>query len=267
MLCCSFQARLISGFGWYVSTCIHIIILGRLDSLGGRLVLTNRNTLVGDTTIGTGCEESGPVLLVGVQGISDGYKRPFDLAFLILSHLLLFPIWLLLWTFIPLAIWMEDRGPVFYVQERLGQGGKPFGIIKFRTMIRHAEALTGQVWASENDERVTRVGRTLRKLRLDEMPQVVNIIRGEMSLVGPRPERPMLARQFDKQVPGFSQRLSVKPGVAGLAQLRGGYAASPRNKLRYDVLYIKRMNLWLDLRLLFVSVPVMIGHCFKKPRV
>ena len=240
--------------------------MGWLESFGGGLVSSNRNAIVGDTKLESCLGESRPNLLVREQCICDGYKRPFDLAFLFLSHLLLFPIWLLLWTFIPLAIWMEDRGPVFYVQERLGQFGKPFGIIKFRTMIRHAEALTGQVWARENDERVTRVGRTLRKLRLDEMPQVVNIIRGEMSLVGPRPERPFLARQFDKQVPGFSQRLLVKPGVAGLAQLRGGYAASPRNKLRYDVLYIKRMDPWLDIRLLFVSVPVMIRHCFTKPK-
>ncbi len=192
----------------------------------------------------------------------DGYKRIFDLAVITLSHLLLFPLWLLLWTVIPLVIWMEDRGPVFYMQERLGKGGRRFTIIKFRTMIRDAEALTGQVWASENDERVTKVGRTLRNLRLDEMPQVINIVKGEMSLVGPRPERPLLTEQFDFQIPGFSKRLQVKPGVAGLAQLRGGYSAKPRTKLRYDLLYIQKMNPWLDTWLLFVSVPVTIRRWF-----
>ena len=196
------------------------------------------------------------------QIVRDGYKRIFDLAVIMLSHLLLFPLWLLLWTVIPLMIWLEDRGPVFYMQERLGKGGKQFTIIKFRTMIRDAETLTGQVWASENDERVTRVGRTLRNLRLDEMPQIINIVKGEMSLVGPRPERPFLTEQFDFQIPGFSKRLQVKPGVAGLAQLRGGYSTKPRNKLKYDLLYIKKMNPWLDTWLLFVSVPVTIQRWF-----
>ncbi len=194
--------------------------------------------------------------------VRDSYKRPFDLAVIILSHVLLFPLWLLLWTLIPLMIWLEDRGPVFYTQERLGKDGVPFPILKFRTMLRDAEALTGPVWASENDERTTKVGQILRRLHLDEMPQIVNIVKNEMSLVGPRPERPSLAAQFDFEVPGFSQRLQVRPGVTGLAQLRVGYSARPRCKLGYDLRYIEKMSPWLDFWLLLVSVPVVIGRWF-----
>jgi len=201
------------------------------------------------------------------QVVRDGYKRTFDLVVIMLSHLLFLPFWLLLWTMIPLMIWLEDRGPVFYRQERLGQGGRRFTIFKFRTMIRNAEVLTGPVWASENDERATKVGRTLRRLRLDELPQVVNIVKGEMSLVGPRPERPFLAEQFDRRIPDFSKRLQVKPGVAGLAQLRGGYATKPQHKLKYDLLYIKRMSPWLDARLLLIAVPVTIQRWFTSTAV
>ena len=120
-------------------------------------------------------------------GVRDGYKRAFDLAVIIIACILLFPLWLIIWTLVPLAIWLEDRGPVFYAQERVGRGGERFKVLKFRTMIQDAESLTGQVLAAEDDPRLTRVGKILRKLHLDEMPQVINIVRGEMSLVGPRP--------------------------------------------------------------------------------
>lgn len=197
----------------------------------------------------------------------DGYlkaihrkKRIFDIVLIVASHLLFLPLWLLLWTCIPLIVWLEDRGPVFYLQERLGKGGQRFQIIKFRTMVRNAEAHTGQVWAREDDERITRAGRILRHLRLDEMPQIINVLKGDMSLVGPRPERPFLAERISRHVPGFSRRLQVLPGIAGLAQWRGGYSVPPRHKLRYDLLYIKRMNLWLDARLLVLSFFFVIKH-------
>ena len=199
--------------------------------------------------------------LAGARGVAPrgGYKRAFDLAFLAAAHLLLFPLWALLWIAIPLAIWLWDRGPVFYAQERLGMHGRRFRAIKFRTMEIGAEKRTGPVWASEDDERVTPVGRVLRRLRLDEMPQLINILRGEMSLVGPRPERPVLAEWFSRRSPGFARRLRVRPGVAGLAQVRGGYWTNPRHKLRYDNLYIERMSPWLDLRLVFLSVLVALA--------
>ena len=124
---------------------------------------------------------------------------------IILAHLLLFPLFVVLWIGIPLAIWIGDRGPVFYLQERVGQSGRRFQVIKFRTMVSGAESETGPVWAAERDSRTTRVGRILRMLHLDELPQVINILRGEMSVVGPRPERPELVERFSRDVPGVFQ--------------------------------------------------------------
>jgi len=184
----------------------------------------------------------------------DGYTRPFDLAVLLTAHLIVLPVWLLFWTLIPLAIWLTDRGPVFYTQTRVGKGGLSFRVIKFRTMIVDAEKSTGPIWALANDQRITTVGRVLRRLRLDEVPQVVNVLRGEMSLVGPRPERPELVEVFCQELPNFPQRLRVRPGIAGLAQVMGKYATVPRNKLRYDNLYIESLGPWLDLKLLVLSV-------------
>jgi lipopolysaccharide/colanic/teichoic acid biosynthesis glycosyltransferase len=120
-------------------------------------------------------------------------------------------------------------------------------------MIVDAEQTTGPIWAPAHDRRITSVGRVLRRLRLDEMPQVINVFRGEMSLVGPRPERPELVEVFCRDLPEFEQRLRVRPGIAGLAQVMGKYATPPRHKLRYDNLYIRSMSPWLDLRLLVLS--------------
>ena len=195
----------------------------------------------------------------------DGYKRVFDLAVIIITYILLFPLWLLVWIFVPFAIWLEDRGPVFYAQERIGWRGKHFKVLKFRTMIQDAESQTGQVWAAEDDPRLTKVGKTLRRLHLDEIPQVINIVRGEMSLVGPRPERPVLAEQFNREVPGFSLRLRVRPGIAGLAQVRGSYWTDPSYKLKYDNLYIETMSPWVDIKLLFLAVWVAIKRVFFGP--
>ena len=204
---------------------------------------------------GTGANGSGV--------IHDGYKRPFDLAVIILAHLLLFPLFVVLWVGIPLAIWLGDRGPPFYLQERVGRSGKRFQVIKFRTMVSDAESETGPVWAAERDSRTTRVGRFLRAFRLDELPQVINILRGEMSVVGPRPERPELAERFSRDVPGFSERVRVRPGVAGLAQVRGTAQTRPRDKLRYDNLYIETLNPWMDIKLLVLSVWVVLRRCVR----
>ena len=190
--------------------------------------------------------------------MSDGYKRPFDLAILLLAHILLLPLWLLLWGILPLAIWLTDRGPIFYMQVRVGLNGKPFRIIKFRTMLVDAERGTGPVWAAPNDRRTTRIGRFLRRFRLDEMPQIINIWKGDMSLVGPRPERPELVEEFSKTIPNFGRRLRVRPGFAGLAQVRGRYATRPRDKLRYDNLYIEKMGPWFDIKLLLLAVLVVL---------
>ena len=154
----------------------------------------------------------------GSQAVRDWWKRPFDLAILVAVHVALAPLWIALWTFIPLAIWLHDRGPVFYTQPRLGKGGRVFRVYKFRSMVPDAERMSGAVWASENDPRITPVGRVLRSRALDELPQVINMFKGDLSLVGPRAERPELAAEIAaKRVPDFERRLLVRPGLTGLA--------------------------------------------------
>ena len=181
--------------------------------------------------------------------MNDRYKRPFDLIVIAAAFLLPSPMWLALAAAIALAIRMEDGGPVLYRQTRLGRDGRLFRIVKIRTMVVGAEEGTGPVWAAPRDARVTAVGRVLRRHHLDELPQVVNVLRGEMSLIGPRPERPALAERFEREAPGFSERLRVRPGVMGLAQALGSCQWSPRRKLEYDNLYIAVMGPWLDLRI------------------
>ena len=179
----------------------------------------------------------------------DRYKRPFDLAATVFLFLALFPLWLMLFAAIAAAIRLQDGGAVLYRQARLGRGGQVFSMLKFRTMAEDAERGTGPVWAGPHDARRTAVGRLLRRFHLDELPQVVNVLRGEMSLVGPRPERPEIATRIERERPGFARRLAVRPGIAGLAQARSRWSHSSRNKLRYDLVYIRAMGPWLDLRL------------------
>ena len=186
--------------------------------------------------------------------VNDWWKRPFDLAVLVTVHVALAPVWLLLWTAIPLAIWLHDRGPIFYTQERLGKGGRVFRVYKFRSMVADAERHTGPVWAEEGDPRITPVGRFLRRRALDELPQVINMWKGDISLVGPRAERPELTQRFTREHPEFRRRLVVRPGMTGIAQVYGRYSTRPVGKLRYDMVYIRRMSPLLDLRLLTASV-------------
>lgn len=178
------------------------------------------------------------------------YKRPFDLTLVVLVGVLFAPVWLAFLIVVSFAIWMEDRGRVFLLQRRLGRAGVTFHMVKFRTMIKDAERHTGPVLATDGEARSTRVGVWLRHLHLDETPQIINVLKGEMSLVGPRPERPELAGRIAGEVPHFADRLCVRPGIAGLAQAYGDYDTPPRNKLRYDKLYIRRLGPFLDLKLL-----------------
>ena len=193
---------------------------------------------------------SGPGVDPSAQALTcrERYKRPFDLVALALAFVALGPLWLVLGA-TAAAIRLQDGGSVLYRQARLGRGGRIFAMLKFRTMAEDAERCTGPVWARPGDARSTAVGRVLRRFHLDELPQVVNVLRGEMSLVGPRPERPELATRIERGCPGFARRLAVRPGIAGLAQARGRGRVSPRNKLRYDLVYIGAMGPWLDIRL------------------
>ncbi len=155
-----------------------------------------------------------------------------------------------------LAVKLCDRGPVFYKQKRITENGREFSVLKFRTMIVDAEKQSGSVWAAKDDDRITTVGRMLRKLRLDELPQLFNILHGEMSIVGPRPEREELIREFEKQYPEFRYRLKVKAGLTGMAQIMGKYNTTPLDKLMMDLEYIENYSIWLDLKLIFQTFKV-----------
>ncbi len=160
-----------------------------------------------------------------------------------------------------LAIKLDSRGPIFYVQERVGKQGRTFKIIKFRSMQVGAEAKSGPMWAEEGDPRVTRVGRIIRKLRIDELPQFINVIRGDMNFVGPRPERPVFVDRLSAIVPYYSQRHVVKPGLTGWAQIKYPYGASVEDaveKLRYDLYYIKNQSLLLDAFIMFETIKIII---------
>jgi sugar transferase (PEP-CTERM system associated) len=162
---------------------------------------------------------------------------------------------------IAMLIKLDSRGPVFFVQERVGQNGKPFILLKFRSMLEDAEAATGPIYADQDDYRVTRVGRLLRTSRLDELPQLLNVLRGEMSFVGPRPERPFFVEQFEKQILYYTQRLSVKPGITGWAQVCYPYGATledAKEKLRLDLYYVKNMSLMFDLFIILYTVRIVI---------
>ena len=159
-----------------------------------------------------------------------------------------------------LGIKLSSPGPLFFQQERVGLEGKLFLTTKFRSMRMDAEKETGPCFAQENDPRTFAVGRLLRKLRIDELPQLWNVLKGEMSLVGPRPERPVFVEQFLKEVPGYGLRFLVKPGMTGMAQIYGTYETTPQNKLRYDLSYIRSQSLRTDLRLLFLTFKLMLGR-------
>lgn len=184
-------------------------------------------------------------------------KRAVDILGSLVGLMVLAPCSLILAAVIKL----DSRGPVFYRQLRVGAGEQPFMLIKFRSMRHDAEHGTGPVWAREQDDRVTRVGRWLRVLRLDELPQMINVLRGQMSFVGPRPERPSFVNRLKAEIPYYGFRHAVKPGITGLAQTRYTYGASVEDaveKLRYDLSYIKNHSLSLDLSILFATLKIVV---------
>ena len=184
-------------------------------------------------------------------------KRGLDVVLSSIFLLLGMPTFLL----VALAIKLESHGPVFFRQERVGERGRTFTLLKFRTMMENAEAHTGPVWAMEADPRITRFGRWLRKIRLDEFPQIINVLKGEMSFIGPRPERPCFVANLQEKIPYYSQRHTVKPGITGWAQVRYPYGATVQDaeeKLQYDLYYIKNMSLFLDMLILLSSIQVVL---------
>jgi exopolysaccharide biosynthesis polyprenyl glycosylphosphotransferase len=189
-------------------------------------------------------------------------KRIIDIVFSLVMLIGFLPIGLI----ISALIRIESRGPVFYTQERVGKDGKIFKIIKFRSMVFGAEENTGPVWASPNDERVTKIGRILRNLRLDEVPQFINVLDGDMSLIGPRPERPYFVEKLRKAFPLYTRRLRIQPGITGWAQVKGEYDQSldhVKQKLEYDLFYLENMSLRMDLKIIINTLYVMLigkGH-------
>ena len=218
-------------------------------------------------------------------------KRTIDIIGATVGLLLAAPIMLL----VALVVKLDSRGPIFYTQTRVGVNrrkgdrrycrtvgaserrsndrrqenllGRPFEIVKFRTMVQDAEQKTGPVWASKNDPRITRIGRLLRKTRIDEIPQFWSVLKGDMSLVGPRPERPSFVRDLCEKIDGYQNRLEVKPGLTGLAQVENGYdssLASVKEKVRFDLTYIKGWSIWTDVRIMLKTVVVVVtgkGAC------
>lgn len=182
-------------------------------------------------------------------------KRFFDFLLSLLALIILaIPM-----VVIAIIIRLDSPGPAIFSQERLGKGGKPFILYKFRTMRIDAEK-DGPQWAQENDSRCTKVGNFLRKTRIDEFPQFINVVKGDMSLVGPRPERKHFYDEFEKYIKGFSNRLVVRPGITGLAQVTGGYDLLPEEKIVYDMKYIKEMSIKLDFYCILQTVRVVFTH-------
>lgn len=197
-----------------------------------------------------------------LENISEGKNKAYEIAKRAIDIILgsLFGvISLVFYPFIIMAMQIDSPGPVFYRQARIGRMGKPFQLVKFRNMIPDAEAKTGAVWASENDPRITRVGNFLRKTRLDEIPQLWTVVRGEMSLVGPRAERPEFHEILKKEIPFYEERYLIKPGLTGWAQINFHYGSSVKDaaeKLKYDLYYIKNRSLLLDLGVLLKTMRI-----------
>jgi sugar transferase (PEP-CTERM system associated) len=184
-------------------------------------------------------------------------KRIFDLLASAIILIVSLPVMLIT----ALCIYLEDRTPIFYQQERVGMDGHAFMVLKFRSMRNDAEKGMKPQWAATNDTRTTKVGHIIRKLRIDELPQILNVFKGEMSFVGPRPERPFFVKQLCDEVPYYNVRHSIKPGITGLAQVRYQYGASVEDsikKLQYDLYYVKNNSLFLDVLILIDTFQVVI---------
>lgn len=184
-------------------------------------------------------------------------KRLIDMGVSTAVLLIGLPMWLL----VALLIKLDSPGTVFYAQERVGMKGKTYRMFKFRSMVKDAEKLSGPKWAAKEDPRITKIGKWLRKTRIDEIPQFWNVLKGEMSLVGPRPERPYFVEKLRKEVPLYTRRLRVRPGISGWAQIKGEYDASlddVKQKLQYDIFYLENMSLRLDFKILLMTLYVVL---------
>jgi len=184
-------------------------------------------------------------------------KRTYDILLSLIGLIITSPLFLT----IPFLIKLESKGPIFFKQKRVGRNGELFYIYKFRSMQRDAEIKTGPIMSFKNDNRVTMIGKTLRKTRIDELPQLWNILKGNMSFVGPRPERPMFVEKFNEHIPFYNQRFSLRPGLTGWAQIRCSYASNIEqtlDKLRYELYYLKNFSLLFDLTIILRTIKVVL---------
>lgn len=181
------------------------------------------------------------------------YSRILDIGLSLIGLIIGIPLVIIFGILIKL----EDKGPIIYKQERVGKHGKLFNVYKLRSMRVDAEKYGAQ-WAQDNDPRILKVGNFIRKTRIDEIPQLFNILKGDMSIVGPRPERPMFTMQFNDDIDGFINRLLVKPGLTGWAQVNGGYEMTPEEKLKWDIDYIQSRNIFIDIRIIIKTIKVVL---------
>lgn len=198
-------------------------------------------------------------LAFGAALIPTPLERAFHRLVSFISAAILTVVLAPLGLLVAIAVKLDSPGPVFYTQERVGLGGRTFRVIKFRSMRKDAESVSGPVWATTKDTRVTRVGMVLRKLRLDELPQVINVLRGEMCLVGPRPERPVFVRMLEEQITYYDLRHCIPPGITGWAQVCADYGSNveeSRTKLEYDLFYVKNASLLFDATILFKTFKI-----------
>lgn len=202
--------------------------------------------------------KSNKIIVINMLSISKiiyiAFKRLMDIFIASIGFLCAFPLIIV----IGILIKLESKGSCFYNQIRVGKDGRLFRIYKLRSMHVDAEK-GGPQWAQENDPRVTKIGRYIRKTRIDEIPQLINIIKGDMSVVGPRPERPYFIEEFKKEIPEYIHRLTVKPGLTGWAQVNGGYELSPRDKLERDLYYIKNQSILLDIKIILKTIKVVLS--------
>jgi len=182
-------------------------------------------------------------------------KRAMDIAICMVAMVVVAPIMIV----VAIAIKLEDGGPVFYKQKRMTTGGREFDILKFRSMIVDAEKYAGAVLASQDDPRITKVGKVIRATRLDEIPQILNILKGDMSIVGPRPERKVIAEEYYRDIPEFAYRLKVPSGLTGYAQIYGKYNTTAYDKLRFDLMYIENYSLLLDIKLILMTLRIIFS--------
>jgi len=224
------------------------ILPGPADVLSGRMMF---NHLYGFPMI--------RILAEPIPPWEKNVKKMIDIVVSLMTIIVFSPLFLI----VAAAIKLDSRGTVLYVQERVGFRGRIFNLYKFRSMVENAEEISGPVWAGINDTRITRVGRILRKTRIDELPQIYNILKGNMSLVGPRPERPFFVEQLKKKIPYYQLRQKIKPGLTGWAQIKHRYDRSlddVREKLKYDLYYIENMSLNMDFKIIIATIFVVLGR-------